>query len=81
MQTAMAGTVDEVIRVAEAEGIDADILRTDNLVVATNAAQMGRLADDYKTMLAWDVPAGKIELISRARRLSGFGSRACRAAW
>ena len=64
MQTAMAGTVDEVIRVAEAEGIDADILRTDNLVVATNAAQMGRLADDYKTMLAWDVPAGKIELIS-----------------
>jgi len=64
MQTAMAGTVDEVIRVAEAEGIDADILRTDNLVVATNAAQLGRLADDYRSMLAWDVPAEKIGLLS-----------------
>lgn len=64
MQSAMAGTVDEVIRVAQAEGIDADILRADNLVLATNAAQMGRLTDDYKTMLAWDVPAEKVDLIS-----------------
>ncbi len=64
MQSAMAGTVDEVIRVAGAEGIEADILRADNLVVATNAAQMDRLADDYRAMLAWDVPAQKIQLIS-----------------
>lgn len=64
MQSAMAGTVDEVIRVAEAEGIDADIVRTDNLVVATNAAQMRRLADDHETMLAWDVSPRKIALIS-----------------
>lgn len=64
MQTAMAGTVNEVIRVAEAEGIDADILRTDNLVVATNVAQMHRLASDFKSMQDWEVPAEKIALLS-----------------
>lgn len=35
MVQAMNGTVDEIIRVAEAEGISADILRTDELMVAT----------------------------------------------
>ena len=30
MQAAMAGTVDEVIRVAQEEEIDADIVRADN---------------------------------------------------
>ncbi len=64
MQSAMAGTVDAVIRVAEAEGIDADIVRTDNLVVATNAAQMGRLGDDYRSMLDWEVPTEKVALLS-----------------
>ncbi|TIP56240.1 MAG: FAD-dependent oxidoreductase, partial [Mesorhizobium sp.] len=38
MQKAMAGCVDEVIRVATEEGIDADIRRVDNLTVATNPA-------------------------------------------
>ena len=42
MQAAMAGCVDEVIRVASAEGIDADIRRVDNLTVATNPAQLER---------------------------------------
>lgn len=64
MQNAMAGTVDEVIRVAEAEGIDADVVRTDNLVVATNAAQMRRLGDDYRSMRDWEVPAEKVALLS-----------------
>ncbi|MCD2175702.1 NAD(P)/FAD-dependent oxidoreductase [Rhizobium sp. C4] len=64
MQRAMAGTVDEVIRIAALEGIDADILRADNLVVATNVAQMERLIDDHKTMLDWEVPAEKIGLLS-----------------
>ncbi len=44
MVQAMNGTVDEVIRVAEAEGIDADIRRTDELMVATNPAQLARAA-------------------------------------
>ena len=48
MVRAMNGTVDEVIRVAEAEEIDADILRTDELMVATNRAQLIRLRAEVR---------------------------------
>ncbi len=53
MVHAMNGTVDEVIRVAEAEGIDADIRRTDEMVVATNPAQMVRLAEEVAHRRHW----------------------------
>lgn len=53
MVGAMMGTVDEVIRVAEAEGIEADIRRCDELMVATNAAQMQRLAEEAAHRSAW----------------------------
>lgn len=53
MVMAMGGTVDEVIRVAEAEGIDADILRTDELMVATNPAQMARVAAEVAHRRSW----------------------------
>ena len=53
MVHAMNGTVDEVIRVAEAEGIDADIRRTDEMVVATNPAQMVRLAEEVAHRRYW----------------------------
>ena len=50
---AMNGTVDEVIRVAEAEAIDADIRRTDELMVATNRAQMTRLKAEVAHRRHW----------------------------
>ena len=53
MVEAMNGTVDEVISVAEAEGIDADIHRTDELMVATKPAQMGRLAEEVAHRRHW----------------------------
>ena len=53
MVHAMNGTVDEVIRVAEAEGIDADILRTDELMVATNRAQEIRMTAEVKHRQHW----------------------------
>ncbi|MCX8509102.1 MAG: FAD-dependent oxidoreductase [Rhodobacteraceae bacterium] len=53
MVHAMSGTVDEVIRVAEAEGIDADICRTDELVVATNPAQLARVAEEVAYRSDW----------------------------
>jgi len=56
LQHAMAVTVDEVIAVCEAEGIDADILRVDNLMVATNPAQLSRAKSEYDKLLAWDTP-------------------------
>ena len=53
MVHAMNGTVDEVIGVAEAEGIEADILRTDELMVATNPAQFERMAAEVKHRRHW----------------------------
>ncbi|PTE14355.1 NAD(P)/FAD-dependent oxidoreductase [Pseudogemmobacter blasticus] len=53
MVAAMNGTVDEVIRVAEAEGIDADIRRTDELMVAVNPAQAVRLSEEVAHRRRW----------------------------
>lgn len=66
MQRAMAGTVDEVIRVSEAEGIDADILRADNITVATNKPQLDRAREEYQFHLDWQMPADQIEMLSAA---------------
>ncbi|MEZ5751514.1 MAG: FAD-binding oxidoreductase [Paracoccaceae bacterium] len=69
MVDAMNGTVDEVIRVAEAEGIDADIRRTDELVVATNPAQLMRMREEIAHRARW----------GEAARLSEIGPAALRA--
>lgn len=53
MVRAMNGTVDEVIRVAGAEGVDADILRTDELMVATTPAQLVRVAAEVAHRRGW----------------------------
>jgi glycine/D-amino acid oxidase-like deaminating enzyme len=65
MQNAMAGTVDEVIAVAEREGIDADILRVDNINVATNAPQLERIKAAYAEARQWEVPDSRISFIGR----------------
>lgn len=53
MVHAMMGTVDEVIRVADLEGIDADIRRCDELIVATNPAQHARMQSEADHRAAW----------------------------
>lgn len=78
MQRAMAGTVDEVIRVAAAEGIDADILRVDNVTVATNQPQLDRAREEYQFYLDWQMPAERIEMLSAeaaAKRIRVAGLR------
>ncbi|MET0651210.1 MAG: FAD-binding oxidoreductase, partial [Hyphomicrobiaceae bacterium] len=65
MQRAMAGTVGDVIRVAEEEGIDADILRVDNLRVATNAAQLERLRADFQTIRDWDFNPSRLRWLDQ----------------
>jgi len=59
-QRAMNDTVDEVIRVAAAEGIDADIRKGGELTVARNAAQLARLRAAHADEVAW--PATDTEL-------------------
>lgn len=53
MVQAMNGTVDEVIRVAEAHQIDADIQRTDELMVATTPAQVARMTSEVAHRRHW----------------------------
>ncbi|PZO79492.1 MAG: FAD-dependent oxidoreductase [Mesorhizobium amorphae] len=66
MQQAMAGTVNEVIRVAELEGIDADIWRTGNLTVATNKPQLDRARQEYAEIREWDFDPARIEWLDAA---------------
>ena len=53
MVAALETTVDEVIRVADAEGIDADILRCDQLSIATHPAHMVNLQGQLAKHRAW----------------------------
>lgn len=70
MERALLATVDEVISVAGAQGIDADIHRTDELMVACTPAQMQRLRQDHDTALDWGTPKDRLDLIG-AEDLSG----------
>ncbi|MDF2810960.1 MAG: hypothetical protein K0S56_1991 [Microvirga sp.] len=81
MQDAMAGTVDEVIRVAEAEGIDADIRRVDNLTVATNAAQLQRVREEYELLRAWEVDAARLVLLTAAETRARIDIRDAAGGW
>lgn len=65
MVAAMNGTVDEVIRVAEAEGIDADIHRTDELMVATMPAQLGRMQAEIAHRQHWGEEGRVYEMSAR----------------
>ena len=53
MVAALETTVDEVIAVCAAEGIDADIRRVDQLSVATHPAHMARLTADLDSHRLW----------------------------
>ena len=53
MVQALYGAVDEVIAVAEAERIDADIHRTEELTIATNPGQMTRMRDELLHRRHW----------------------------
>ena len=53
MVTAMNGTVDEIIAVANREGIDADILRTEEMMVAVTPAQLARVRAEVAHRQGW----------------------------
>ena len=60
MVQAMNGTVDEVIRVAALEGIDADIRRTDELMVAVTPAQVARMTAEVAHRRHWGEDPGRV---------------------
>ncbi|WP_184074187.1 NAD(P)/FAD-dependent oxidoreductase [Nocardiopsis mwathae] len=53
LQRAMMASVDEVIATAEAEGIDADIVKGGMRMVATNPAQRARLEEEVRYLHEW----------------------------
>lgn len=53
MATHLRGTVAEILAVCAAEGIDADILPTEELMIASNPAQMARLKAELAHRHAW----------------------------
>lgn len=53
LQRTMMRTVDEVVSVAEKEGIDADIVKGGMRLVAVNAAQQERLQSDVDRLQTW----------------------------
>lgn len=67
-QAAMNDTVDEVIRVAAREGIDADIIKGGEFTVARNAAQLSRLQAAARAEQAWDET--DVELLSASQATS-----------
>jgi glycine/D-amino acid oxidase-like deaminating enzyme len=62
----LGATVDEVLRVAEAEGIAADIRRTDELMLATNPAQLARLRAEVALRRHWGEPPERVREIGAA---------------
>ncbi|MGN6197963.1 NAD(P)/FAD-dependent oxidoreductase [Humibacter sp.] len=71
MQSAMTSTVHEVIRVAEAEGIDADITLGGELNVARNRAQLARLHEWADGEAEWaDVDARLLDAAQASARIA-----------
>jgi glycine/D-amino acid oxidase-like deaminating enzyme len=66
MVQAMNGTVDEVIRVATLEGIEADILRTDEVMVATLPAQLVRMHEEVAARNEWGEGPDRVFAIGEA---------------
>ena len=67
MVAAFHGTVDEVIAVAEVEGFHADIHRTQELAIATNAYQFQRLAPELKRLSHWGDHRSQLESEAQLR--------------
>ncbi|MFM7783980.1 MAG: NAD(P)/FAD-dependent oxidoreductase, partial [Gammaproteobacteria bacterium] len=79
MVQAMNGTVDEVLRVARAERIEADILPTEELMVATNRAQFERLQAEVAHRRHWGEQdrvhaIGAAETVARVRIPGALGA-------
>ncbi|MEU4544855.1 NAD(P)/FAD-dependent oxidoreductase [Nonomuraea dietziae] len=68
LQHAMFASVDEVIRVADAEGIDADIHKGGLIHTATNPAQRRRLHEELDELRAWGYGEQDLRLLERDER-------------
>ncbi|MGW4470738.1 NAD(P)/FAD-dependent oxidoreductase [Nonomuraea sp. NPDC004354] len=70
LQHAMFASVDEVIRIAGEEGIDADIHKGGLIHTATNPAQRRRLHEELDELRAWGYGEQDLRLLERDERES-----------
>ncbi|MBO3748645.1 FAD-dependent oxidoreductase [Streptosporangiaceae bacterium NEAU-GS5] len=66
LQRAMFGAVDEVVAVAAAEGIDADIVKGGIVNVARSPAQAARLRAEYDDQRSWGWTEDDVRLLDAA---------------
>src|SRR5690606_21472701 len=64
LQRAMFAAIDEVIKVAAADGIDADIVKGGELTVARSAAQAARLHESLAAQRRWGWTEEDVRLLS-----------------
>ncbi len=77
LQRQMQATIDEVLSVARAEGIDADLIKPGVLRVARSPAQLARLQDEVAEDRRWDIGEDDLRLLDRdetERRLHVAGA-------
>lgn len=72
LQRAMFATVDEVMRVAEDEGIDADLVKSGVLTVARNAAQSARLRETIASSRDWGWTEDDLMLVDPNLNVEGL---------
>lgn len=76
----LRGQVDEVIAVCADHGIDADIVKSGELTVATSDAQRARLRAGYDADIGWEVPDAEwLDAAAAGQRIAVAGLRA--ATW
>ncbi|MGY0389989.1 NAD(P)/FAD-dependent oxidoreductase [Nocardioides sp. WG-D5] len=74
---AMRETVDEVVRVAAAEGIEADIAKGGTVVVARTPAQLERARHEVEHARSWGLGEAELSLLDQAaaeKRLAATGT-------
>ena len=77
LQRQMQATIDEVLSVARAEGIDADLIKPGMLRVARSPAQLARLQREVAEDRRWDLGEADLRLLDRdetERRLHVAGA-------
>ncbi|WP_433500959.1 NAD(P)/FAD-dependent oxidoreductase [Sphaerimonospora sp. CA-214678] len=70
LQRVMLETIDEVIRVADAEGIEADIVKGGLFTVARSMAQDVRLREELKYQRRWGWTEADVRLLTRSEMAS-----------
>jgi glycine/D-amino acid oxidase-like deaminating enzyme len=78
LQRAMLATIDEVGRVAEAEGIDAHFAKGGYLCVSTSAAQSDRLRRYVEEQHAWGIAAQDYVWLDAAQAAARIRAAGCR---